>query len=445
MARWPPFLIHLSSPPVLLIAFLSGVPHTIVAQLSEEEVNSLSDDQFAQLLSHNLARENSRPNETVFSFDEFQDMAEVGCQERLLWLFNTTLTLQESIAKYHEDVLGLAGLYLKFMDKFPLENSWVWVIATAQERVVLMMNKFWAKMTALSLDQHVCVLKPVREALLEAVTEWKDLHAVFGEKQWGVLAFGKYQDTGNSKDNVLEGTMWIASVGEWFSLFAQKLIKTLQSLEATVLDVSDGGAIRHHQDEEGSFITYEFLRRKVFRQWAIDKGLVRALVRHVWKPPLGPGPPMSIGDFGAGGGHYSEWMNETGMVHAFAFDGTRHASKLTNGAVQEINFVEDLTLWRTFDWVLCLEVGEHVPKKFASTLLRNIKKHAKKGLVISWSDDWEGIGHVNCLSRVDFISTVQEQTGFVLDEAATDHVKAGCEIDYIARTVAVFKAPGTAA
>ena len=25
--------------------------------------------------------------------------------------------------------------------------------------------------------------------------------------------------------------------------------------------------------------------------------------------------------------------------------------------------LQDLTLWRTFDWVLCLEVGEHVPKQ----------------------------------------------------------------------------------
>ena len=25
--------------------------------------------------------------------------------------------------------------------------------------------------------------------------------------------------------------------------------------------------------------------------------------------------------------------------------------------------LQDMTLWRTFDWVMCLEVGEHVPKQ----------------------------------------------------------------------------------
>eukprot|EP00913_Durusdinium_trenchii_P014736 g13824.t1 len=91
--------------------------------------------------------------------------------------------------------------------------------------------------------------------------------------------------------------------------------------------------------------------------------------------------------------------------------------------------------------ILCLEVGEHVPKPFAPTLLANLKRHATKGLVMSWSDDWEGIGHVNCLSREDFVAFVQDSTGFRLDATATELVRQACEIDYIARTLAVFRAP----
>jgi hypothetical protein len=29
----------------------------------------------------------------------------------------------------------------------------------------------------------------------------------------------------------------------------------------------------------------------------------------------------TVGDLGAGGGHYSTWLNETGLVRAYAFDG----------------------------------------------------------------------------------------------------------------------------
>ena len=31
-------------------------------------------------------------------------------------------------------------------------------------------------------------------------------------------------------------------------------------------------------------------------------------------------------------------------------------------------------------------------------------KRRREGLVMSWSDDWEGIGHVNCLSREEFVA-----------------------------------------
>lgn len=36
---------------------------------------------------------------------------------------------------------------------------------------------------------------------------------------------------------------------------------------------------------------------------------------------------------------------------------------------------------------------------------------------------------------------VQDSTGFRLDATATELVRQACEIDYIARTLAVFRAP----
>merc|ERR1712194_907920 len=183
-----------------------------------------------------------------------------------------------------------------------------------------------------------------------------------------------------------------------------------------------------------------FIRRKVFKQWAIDKGLLRGLIRHVWEPPLGSAAPITMGDFGAGGGHYSSWMNETGLIDAYAFDGTHKVSELTDGIVNEVNLVADMQLWRSFDWVMCLEVGEHIPAQYSSALLRNLKRHAQHGLVMSWSEDWEGIGHVNCLSREKFIAFVESETGFRFDHELTEAVRKSCEIDYIARTIAVFRA-----
>eukprot|EP00435_Cladocopium_sp_Y103_P051424 s692_g16.t1 len=258
---------------------------------------------------------------------------------------------------------------------------------------------------------------------------------VLPENQWGA-----WQHRSTAEESFVAGTYWLTKLQDWTQNYTGEVYQAMVTLEGQEEFSSTAGPIRlHHQDEHGSFVTYEFLRRKVFKQWAIDKGLLRGLLRHVWQPSLDE--PMAIGDFGAGGGHYSKWLNETGLVEAFAFDGTHQAAELTDGLVQEVNLVQEMRLWRSFDWILCLEVGEHVPKQYAPTLLANLKRHSSKGLVMSWSDDWEGIGHVNCLSRNEFVAFVQESTGFVLDEDATEVVRQGCEIDYIARTLAVFRAP----
>jgi 2-polyprenyl-3-methyl-5-hydroxy-6-metoxy-1,4-benzoquinol methylase len=408
----------------------------------------------SQLISLELQNENGRANESLYRFSEFQDVAEMGCDARHAYLMSQTIKVHEHMSKVHTEILGVAGIYSQLLQTVPEENSWLWLLISSQERMVSKLNAYWTRAVALALDQHQCVVKELRDVLLPGVVRWKEFHGELMEMQWGVFAFGKYLDAKATDgpplykqmesrpvfDNVEVGNGWIFKLRSWWEDYAQQLLTVFQGMTAST--VQENGAIRsHHQDEHGSFVTYEFLRRKTFGQWAIDKGLLRGLLRHVWTPPRGSAMPVTMGDFGAGGGHYSKWLNETGLIQAFAFDGTHMAAELTDGLVQEVNLVEEMRLWRTFDWVLCLEVGEHVPKQYSKTLLQNLRRHAAQGLIMSWSDDWEGIGHVNCLPREEFVALVQAETGFVLDEEATKRVKASCEIDYIARTIAVFRAP----
>ena len=37
------------------------------------------------------------------------------------------------------------------------------------------------------------------------------------------------------------------------------------------------------------------------------------------------------------------------------------------------------------DWVLCLEVAEHIPRAFEERLLANLDSHNRRGIVMSWS------------------------------------------------------------
>ena len=43
-----------------------------------------------------------------------------------------------------------------------------------------------------------------------------------------------------------------------------------------------------------------------------------------------------MGDFGAGGGQYSAWLNDTGFVESSAYDSTMSVADITGGAVQEV-------------------------------------------------------------------------------------------------------------
>merc|ERR1712241_1088781 len=58
----------------------------------------------------------------------------------------------------------------------------------------------------------------------------------------------------------------------------------------------------------------------------------------------------------------------------------------TDGRVRTQRLDEPFDLGRKFNWVLCLEVAEHIPRESEPVLLGNIRRHAANGLVLSWSE-----------------------------------------------------------
>merc|ERR1711970_1308441 len=60
--------------------------------------------------------------------------------------------------------------------------------------------------------------------------------------------------------------------------------------------------------------TLEVLRRDAFDEWEDQKPLLRGLLRHVISRDA------HVADFCAGSGAAAEFLNETGLVTAYAFD-----------------------------------------------------------------------------------------------------------------------------
>jgi hypothetical protein len=107
----------------------------------------------------------------------------------------------------------------------------------------------------------------------------------------------------------------------------------------------------------------------------------------------------SIVDMGCGTGDYVKGLKKQGFA-CDGFDGNPDTPKLSDGVCKIADLTtKDLQLredGKKYDWVLSLEVGEHLPKEHEDTFLKNITGHAKDGLVLSWAKKGQGgLGHVN--------------------------------------------------
>ena len=104
------------------------------------------------------------------------------------------------------------------------------------------------------------------------------------------------------------------------------------------------------------------------------------------------------------------------------YDGS-NAHLMTGGLVGWADLSEPLQLGAA-DWVLCLEVAEHIPSHLEPALLANIDEHATDGVLLSWSN-MMGNGHVN-VREPAYVRYRMSGLGFIPDDAATRVLRAAC-------------------
>ena len=99
--------------------------------------------------------------------------------------------------------------------------------------------------------------------------------------------------------------------------------------------------------------------------------------------------PRSLLDVGCGKGEWLEVFDieDSLGVDIAAPDGERFIR-------QDLNW--PLMLDRTFDLVLSLEVGEHLPEASADTLVHSIIRHGRTVVFSAAVPGQEGKGHINC-------------------------------------------------
>ncbi len=99
--------------------------------------------------------------------------------------------------------------------------------------------------------------------------------------------------------------------------------------------------------------------------------------------------PRSVLDIGCGQG---EWLDAFGLEDSYGVDIA--APEGERFLRSDLQF--PLDLHRTFDLVVCLEVGEHLPESAADTLVGTLVRHSSTVLFSAAVLGQAGIGHINC-------------------------------------------------
>jgi hypothetical protein len=147
----------------------------------------------------------------------------------------------------------------------------------------------------------------------------------------------------------------------------------------------------------------------------------------------------TIIDFGCGMGHYLRDLHLNDYNNLLGVEGdppyTDYPFKIIT---QDISVPFSL---ERIGNVICLEVGEHIPKEFQNSFIDNITKHCDNYLIMSWAlHNQGGDGHFNELDNNVVIAEIEKRGFIYLEEfsvSARNCVEDFC--CYFRNTIMIFK------
>lgn len=151
----------------------------------------------------------------------------------------------------------------------------------------------------------------------------------------------------------------------------------------------------------------------------------------------------TIVDIGCGIGLYCKILFDYGY-YVIGYEGT---PKIQNISVYDNIITKDLTkpifnyeIIPCFDLTLCLEVGEHIPKKYETIFVDNLCKYAKNKLIISWADkeQYSASGHVNPKTKSEVIFIFTER-GYCLDYEKTEILRKQSSFSWFKNNLLVLE------
>ena len=148
----------------------------------------------------------------------------------------------------------------------------------------------------------------------------------------------------------------------------------------------------------------------------------------------------SVLEFGAGMGRYTEYIRDScKATRVSAFDGVKDIERRSGGIVKHADLtVPNVVRGNMYDWVLCLEVLEHIPNVYESTAIENLVHNSRFGMVISWAAKGQGgKGHVNEQNKEYVVETLGK-FGFLHSALAGEILRQRATLPWFHNTIYVF-------
>jgi cyclopropane fatty-acyl-phospholipid synthase-like methyltransferase len=167
---------------------------------------------------------------------------------------------------------------------------------------------------------------------------------------------------------------------------------------------------------------------------------------HVYDSTLGEGLTeffqnenvTSLVDFGCGMGKYVQKFRESN-INAFGFDGNPNTPELTNNLCNILDLSVAKKFDEPFDWVMSLEVGEHLPAHFEDIFINNLHNNNKHGIILSWAVKGQGgLGHYNEQNN-DYIKSKISSLGYVNDIEIENKLRDVSTLWWFKNSIMVFR------
>jgi len=142
-------------------------------------------------------------------------------------------------------------------------------------------------------------------------------------------------------------------------------------------------------------------------------------------------------DVGCGNGDYVNKFNEAGIV-AHGIDGNPKTPEFNKDC-----FVHDILSKDPCvcvgEWVVCLEVGEHIPPQHEERFIEVITKGATIGIILSWFPiEGHGIGHFNPKPN-EYVKAKMAERGFKSDDEAQEGLRKAATLWWFTLSLMVFR------